>query len=164
MHPAQREIFLDQLLDTLSPHYNIGGYMRLTGELETGALKQAIAVSLNMFDCFRMRFDQNASDPFIVYETADYAGDGIPELDFSNEPASAEAWVQRQMNIPFQFGKDTVPFGMALLKVSESEYWWFFKFHHLVLDGYGFAVWFHFVASKYRDMAGGRETGSEVHL
>ncbi len=31
LHPAQLDVFTDQLLDIKSPQYNIGGYIKLKG-------------------------------------------------------------------------------------------------------------------------------------
>ena len=34
LHPAQKDVYIDQLLNVESPHYNIGGYLKLEGALD----------------------------------------------------------------------------------------------------------------------------------
>jgi amino acid adenylation domain-containing protein len=148
---------MDQLINRDSPHYNVGGYIRLSGELDIIALKAAVQSVPEKFDVFRMRFDIDGPDQ--VYTVDDqYADHFFQEIDFSNSEnpeTVAQAWMQGRFNTPFLLEKDCLPFEHCLIKVSNEEYFFFNRYHHLVTDGYGFAVWANYIADKYRSLTEG---------
>ena len=61
LHPAERDVFIDQLIDVKSPHYNVGGYLVLEGDLDKEKFLQAVHSSPKVFDAYKMRFDGNSS-------------------------------------------------------------------------------------------------------
>ena len=42
LHPAQWDVYTDQLLNVDSPHYNIGGYIRLKGPVDKKKFQEAV--------------------------------------------------------------------------------------------------------------------------
>jgi hypothetical protein len=84
LHPAQRDVFIDQLLNVESPHYNIGGYIRLEGTLDKQKFIQAVHSAPKVFDAYKMRFSSDASNPSFLLDE-DYERLELDELDFSNE-------------------------------------------------------------------------------
>ncbi len=157
LHPAQLDVFLDQLIDPDSPHYNTGGYIVLKGTLDKEKFMAVVRSVPVVFDAFRMRFDMHSDEPGFYLDTA-YNCFEISEVDFSKEadPAAAAAkWVQDDFNIAFPIVKDALLFKQALLKIADDEYWSFNKYHHLITDGYGFAVWAQFVAGNYLALISG---------
>ncbi|MEO5647862.1 MAG: condensation domain-containing protein, partial [Chitinophagaceae bacterium] len=152
LHPAQQDVFIDQLINVNSPQYNIGGYIILKGTLEKDKLRETIETSPGIFDVFKMRFDANAPD-LIGYTDEDYKVFELGEIDFSDksDPRNhALEWMQERMNIPFPFDKKRCSFEQVLIKISANEHWLLGRFHHLVMDGYGFIVWVQYMARKYR--------------
>ncbi len=57
MHPSQCDVYVDQLLHRKSPHYNIGGYIKLKGKLNLAKFTEAVNSAALVFDAFKMRFD-----------------------------------------------------------------------------------------------------------
>ena len=55
MHPAQQDIYVDQLINKNSPHYNLGGYIKLKGILDKKKFKMAVDSAPEVFDVFKMR-------------------------------------------------------------------------------------------------------------
>ncbi|MBN9384021.1 MAG: amino acid adenylation domain-containing protein, partial [Chitinophagaceae bacterium] len=157
LHPAQQDIYLDQLLERNSPHYNIGGYIRLTGRLDKDILKMALKSVPEVFDAFHMGFDIDGDHPCFYYISGiDYHE--FKELDFSTGDlphVHAREWMRAQFNIPFRLGKGERPTELYLLKISDYEHWFFNKYHHLITDGFGFAIWAKYVALKYSKLNAG---------
>src|ERR1700709_2237552 len=103
LHPAQQDVYMDQLLNTESPEYNIGGYIVLKGNLDKGKFQEAVNSGPAVFDAFKMRFDTNAAD-FQYYYDENFTRLNLTELDFSDKPeaaAYAEKWAQDSFNTPF---------------------------------------------------------------
>ena len=161
LHPAQWDVYTDQLLNVESPHYNIGGYIKLKGPLEKEKFREAVSAAPRIFDVFRMRFDVNLSESPCYYDE-DYLRCDMPELDFShrqNPEDEATAFMQSRFNTAFVIHKDSLLFEHFLIKISEDEYWAFGRYHHLIIDGYGFIAWAQYVALKYKALVG--ETGEK---
>jgi len=151
LHPAQRDVFLDQLIHPDSSHYTIGIGLKLSGNINIPALKLAIAGSADVFDVYRMRFDSEAEElsGYFVQEPSPI---DIIEMDFSDRLHSGEdtrEWIQGFLNLAFDISKENSLIKHSLLKVSEAEYWWYCKFHHLICDGVSFNVQLNYVAKKY---------------
>jgi amino acid adenylation domain-containing protein len=152
LHPAQRDVFLDQLIHPASSHYTIGIGLKLSGNINIHTLKLAIAGSADVFDVYRMRFDLEAEElsGYFIQEPSPI---DIIEKDFSDclHPSDdARSWIQELLNLAFDIRKGTSLIQHSLLKVSETEYWWYCKFHHLICDGVSFNVQLNYVAKQYR--------------
>ena len=154
LHPAQWDVYTDQLLNVESPHYNIGGYIKLKGSLDNEKFKEAVCSAPATFDVFRMRFDTNLSESPCYYEE-DYQRCEMPELDFSqgqDPEGEATAFMQNRFNTAFVVHKDSLLFEHFLIKISPDEHWAFGRYHHLIIDGYGFIAWAQYVALKYKSL------------
>jgi amino acid adenylation domain-containing protein/FkbH-like protein len=154
LHPAQRDVYLDQLINIDSPHYNIGGYIKLKGFLDKEKFLEAVNSAPKVFDAFKMRFDLDAAD-YKCYAPETFDKYETPELDFSvtgNPVQEASSWIQNRFNTPFVIQKESPLFEQALLKIADDENWFFGRYHHLITDGYGFIVYVQYLARKYKSL------------
>ena len=156
LHSAQRDIFVDQLINKESPLYNIGGYIKLKGSLNIEKFHKAINSAPEVFDAFNMRFDLQSADPvcYLNYDNDNSKGE-LKDMDFSRkkDPESeAISWMQNRFNTHFIIKKENPLYEQSLLKISENEYWFFGRYHHLITDGYGFIVFVQYFAQKYKSL------------
>ncbi len=154
LHPAQRDIYVDQLLNTGSSHYNIGGYIKLQGNLNREKFREAVNSAAKLFDAFKMRFDLEAADQ-VCYAESSYDILELTELDFSdreNPKKDALLWMQQRFNRHFLIKKDNPLSEHSLIKISVDEHWFFGRYHHLITDGFGFIVFIQYVGLKYKSL------------
>src|SRR5688572_17932628 len=154
LHTSQQDIIIDQLINTDSPHYNIGGYIILKGALDKSAFHQTIGSAPAVFDVFRARFNPDITNLHVTYQDG-YTQLELPTLDFSAEgdPAGkAIAWMEGRFKIPFPIAPGAQLFEQYLIKISSDEHWFFGRYHHLVTDGFGFLVWVQCLSRKYRSI------------
>ena len=159
LHPAQRDVYVDQLIYINSAHYNIGGYIQLRGSLNIEIFSQVVQSTPDVFDAFRQRFDHTEAEP-VCYIDYGYAKLPLQQLDFSshaNPAESAKLWMQTNFNKPILIKTESLPFEECLLRISDNEYWFFGKYHHLITDGYGFIVLVDYLAKKYRSLLQGEK-------
>jgi amino acid adenylation domain-containing protein len=158
LHPAQREVYVDQLLHIDSPQYNIGAYIILKGDLDVKKIHEAVGSLPAVFDAFKMRFD--LTSPELVYQLdSDFNEAELIEADFSNqtEPqAEAKVWMRQVFATPFKLESDTTPFEHYLIKIADNEHWLLLKYHHLIIDGYGFIVSIRYLSQKYGSLITGQ--------
>ncbi len=159
LHPAQHDVYTDQLVNGNSPLYNVGGYICLKGPLDHLRFLKMVNDAPGIFDAFTMRFNLEAADFSVYFNEAikDFQVD-LKDLSSEHDPAArAFEWMQNDFNQPLKITPDTVPYKQVLIKLSDGEYWFYGKYHHLVMDGYGFIVWVKYLADKYRAIKSSNE-------
>ncbi|MFH7013662.1 non-ribosomal peptide synthase/polyketide synthase [Flavobacterium sp. FlaQc-52] len=162
LHIAQQEVYYGQLMNPESPLYNIGGYTIFKGSFDVSQFKQVIEGLSDVFDVFNIKFDFTENEPaFYISDFPEKVF--IDELDFSSElepRKKASEWMQNQFNIAFDLKEEKL-YKYTLIKIGKDEYWWFVCFHHLITDGFGFAIKVDYVINQYENFIKGEE-GSEV--
>ncbi|UOE51896.1 amino acid adenylation domain-containing protein [Mucilaginibacter sp. SMC90] len=157
LHPAQREVYINQLLNMDSPQYNIGGYIVLKGDLNVEKFHETVGSLPFVFDAFKMSFDFKSPD-FIYQLNTEINECELIEADFSTQAdpgAEAKIWMQQAFSIPFDLAGGTTPYEHYLIKIADNEHWFLMKYHHLITDGYGVGVSVEYLAKKYRSLVAG---------
>ena len=150
---AQRAVYLGHHVDPDTASYNTAEYVVFDGAVDAGLLESAIGTALSETQTLRLRFGDNG----LRQRTAPVVAWQLQLLDFSaatDARESARSWmhaaVQRRLNI--DRGE---LFAQALLRISDTESWWFQIAHHIALDGYGYVLFARRVAEVYSALAGG---------
>ncbi|MBB6498472.1 non-ribosomal peptide synthetase [Pedobacter cryoconitis] len=154
LHPAQKDVYIDQMINTEAPYYNVGGYILLKGLLDKEKFIAAVNSAPLVFDALKMRFDLQDPQP-VAYLDETYDHFELPELVFEDGPDKKERvgqWIREQLAAPFKIEKTSIPVEQYLIQVQEDEYWYYFKFHHLIADGYGLSGLNQFIARKYKSL------------
>ncbi|NIJ72292.1 non-ribosomal peptide synthetase [Xanthomonas sp. F4] len=154
--PAQQDIYLEgQLFGKVVN--NIGGYQVYRGELDLGRFRQARTRLLQENDAYRLRFREvgGRCTPFL----SDVCQTELRIVDVATA-AAALAWIEERMATAFGDIASNV-FEDALLRLASGEHWYFSKAHHLIMDGWGFALQMRRFLGMYADLG---ETAPEVAL
>ncbi len=162
LHTAQFDIYIDQLINIESPHYNLGKYLKLKGPLDTEAFQKAINSSPETFDVFKMRFDLGDSNPQFYFDE-NFNSLELETMDLSDriDPQQvAISWMQKRFNTPFSIQKKNPLFEFVLIKIAHNEHWFFVRYHHLITDEYGLVIWVNYIAKKYKALI----SGSNLHV
>lgn len=153
LHPAQRDIFIDQVMNPDSLRYSQGCYLILKDNLNKDLFLSSVNQMLSAHDVFRLQFDTDEVDSPATL---------IPELpstifvekDFSNKSEEdALMWMQEQLNIPISLIPGNFPHQHYIIKINDNTHWYFMHYHHIILDGLGLSNWFKEVAECYRELA-----------
>ncbi|RKZ84634.1 MAG: hypothetical protein DRR19_17435 [Candidatus Parabeggiatoa sp. nov. 1] len=158
----QRDIWFDQILHPDVPLYNIGGYLRIEGPIDTARFEQALNQVIAENDALRIILHEGESLP-----TQTFAENVHLKLDFhdfseqENAHESALEWMQREFVKPFKL-YDGLLFQFALCKISANCYYWFGKQHHLTIDGWAASLIVQRVAAAYNALSTG-QTGEQKY-
>lgn len=149
---VQKPIWSDQVLHENSALYNIGGYVRIEGKLDTECFCEALNTVLHSAKALTVGFVVSDGMPFQQFILrSSYR----PEyLDFSASTSpfqTSEKWMCTQLAIPIKLSDDW-NLQFALLKVSEESYIWFIKIHHMLIDGWGISCLVKEVANAYTNL------------
>ncbi|MEM6816384.1 MAG: condensation domain-containing protein, partial [Bacteroidota bacterium] len=151
LHLAQQDIYYEQIMNPRSALYNIGGYITFKGKIDSTQFKKIIQNSPDEIDIFKIKFDFTGSGP--LYYQKDKSGPiHIGELDFSkstNPQKEAMDWMQNEFSIPFDIYQGEL-YRFTFIKVAEDRHILFGCFHHLIIDGFGFAVYSNYLIDRYK--------------
>ena len=159
LHPAQQDIYVDQVMHHSSPDYNLGFCLILTGDIDRALFSSALDDALSAHDVFRLRFDLNHPEPVAIV-SEDNLRDILKEKDFSKRTdpeKAAVAWMQKLIDTPMVLQPDFLPYEHYLLQINESTWWYFSRLHHLVIDGVGISNWLNDLAAHFRERKAGRK-------
>ncbi|MFK8101570.1 MAG: amino acid adenylation domain-containing protein, partial [Saprospiraceae bacterium] len=153
LHPAQQEVYFDQITRPDSSYYNVGGYITMKGKLDRACFVEILRNLPSVFDAYQLRFDFENTKPQCTFDQRVSELD-ITEFDFcdhENPKEEALAWLQHQFNQAFDLDQNHF-YEILLIKLGEEEYLWAMRYHHLITDGYGFGVLLHYIANQYSQL------------
>ncbi len=138
LHPAQENVYLDQLAHPNSPIYNIGAYMLIEEEVCLSRINQAWKSMVARYDALRLEIvPQKAELPLQRVLPADKVTSIVEYIDYSQEHSPEETahnWMQSQYEKFFDIFKSE-RYQIALLKLTKNRYYIFSRFHHFFCDG-----------------------------
>ena len=159
---AQTGIWFAQRLDPSSSAYNIAEYIEIDGRIDPTLFERALRQVVSESEALHVQFVEVDGEPRQIAGAS--SAWSIPLIDLSGEAdaqAAAEAWMNADLARPIDPTRDAL-FGYALLKASATRYFWYARYHHLVMDGYGMWLVARRVADAYTQLCTGqsaRENG-----
>jgi amino acid adenylation domain-containing protein len=155
---AQQRLWLLDQLAPGNPFYNLGGALRMTGELAVPALGRALAEVVRRHEVLRTGFASVEGRP--VQRIVSVLGWELPAIDLGVLPAALrEAEMRRlvtaQARLPFDLGRPPL-LRAALLRLADAEHVLIFALHHIASDGWSMGVLTGEVAQLYAAFASRR--------
>ncbi|MER6169537.1 amino acid adenylation domain-containing protein, partial [Streptomyces violaceorubidus] len=140
-----------------SPLYNCATYFDIAGRLRPGLLADAIRRTVEETEALRVRFSEDGGELWQTVAPAD--ADPLHVVDVSADPdpeAAARAWMDADLATPTDPRHDPL-YTHALFVLGADRSQLYFRHHHIVLDGYGQAVYCRRLAQTYTALAAGRD-------
>ncbi|WP_216205116.1 non-ribosomal peptide synthetase [Amycolatopsis aidingensis] len=147
---AQAGIWLAQRIDPDSAVYNIALRVELRGAVDLGRFAAAVRTAVTEAECLHVRIEAEGATP---WQRPVPPRCTVPVLDLRAEPdpaAAAEEWMRRERSAPVDLSRPPL-FAQALLRVGEERVWWYQRYHHTLLDGYGAVL----IARRVGELYGG---------
>ncbi|HEX6373983.1 MAG TPA: amino acid adenylation domain-containing protein [Longimicrobium sp.] len=157
---AQERLWFLDRLQPGSAFYNVPLALRLTGDLDAGALERALGAIVRRHEALRTTFQEHGGAPVQVIAAS--FGFGLPVEDLS-----ALADEEREARVRSRAAEEAVrPFDLAagplfracLLRLSAGEHVLLMGMHHVVSDGWSMGVLFRELSSLYRTYRNGEES------
>jgi amino acid adenylation domain-containing protein len=127
---AQRSMWLHHRTFPNSPAYNVCLLVRMSGDLDTGALRAALRAVIRRHAVLRTVYDET-DDGAVQVVTDDDTLD-LPPLDIAPERAQARA--EELAARPFDLRKER-PIRLELLRLGDREHALVLVVHHIAWDG-----------------------------
>ncbi|EOQ50227.1 TPA: enterobactin non-ribosomal peptide synthetase EntF [Citrobacter braakii] len=157
---AQPGIWMAEKLSTLPSAWSVAHYVELTGELDAPLLAKAVVAGLEQADTLRMRFSEDNGEVWQWVDSAlAFAPPEIIDLREKSDPhAAARALMQADLQQDIR-ADGTKPLVFHLLiQVGEKRWYWYQRYHHLLVDGFSFPAITRQIAAIYRAWLHGEPT------
>ena len=137
---AQPGIWMAERLSTLPGAWSVAHYVELRGDIDPTLLGRAIVTGLSQADTLSMRFCEDNGEAWQwVDENRHFAEPDYRDLRTSHDPhAAALALMQADLgqNLRVDGGNPLVCH--QLLRVGDKCWYWYQRYHHLLVDGFSF--------------------------
>uniref|UniRef100_UPI000B1ED7B1 non-ribosomal peptide synthetase n=1 Tax=Nocardia yamanashiensis TaxID=209247 RepID=UPI000B1ED7B1 len=133
---AQRGIWFAQHLAGETP-ISIAQYVEFDGAVDIELLADAARRAGREFGTGYLRLLEIDELPWQLVDTS--LDDRIDTVDFRSEAdpeAAARAWMRTEYTAPLDMTRDRLC-KVAMLRLGADRWWWYSRFHHILLDGVG---------------------------
>ncbi|MFK0023094.1 amino acid adenylation domain-containing protein, partial [Streptomyces sp. NPDC090798] len=152
---AQAGIWFGHQLDPSGHAYNIAEYVEFRGEIDVVLFQEACRQAFRESEALHLRFSEGADG---VRQTVDPSLVPVVRLiDVSGEPdpeTAARDWMQADLVRRVDILTDQL-WTFALFEISSRRYFWYARFHHILMDGYGGALFQQRVGEIYAALLSG---------
>ncbi|MDK9603378.1 enterobactin non-ribosomal peptide synthetase EntF [Lelliottia wanjuensis] len=157
---AQPGIWMAEQLSTLPNAWSVAHYVELKGEINAPLLAKAIVEGMMQADTLRTRFSEDNGEVWQwIDESMTLAEPKRVDLRDNADPhAAAVALMEADLaqNLRVDSGQ---PLAFQLLiQVEDNRWYWYQRYHHLVVDGFSFPAITRQIAAIYAAWAKGEPT------
>jgi nonribosomal peptide synthetase DhbF len=146
---AQLGVWFAHKIDPANPIYNIGQSIEIHGPVDPSLFNAAVTQAAADTEAYRVRFIEEIDGPRQIIGPPSEIS--IPLLDVSAEldpQAAAEAWMKADLANPVDLLRDPL-FRFALFKAAPARFFWYQRYHHVLIDGFGVVLFKRRVADIY---------------
>ncbi|WP_054179845.1 enterobactin non-ribosomal peptide synthetase EntF [Trabulsiella odontotermitis] len=157
---AQPGIWMAEQLSTLPNAWSVAHYVELSGELDAARLSQAIVAGMMQADTLRMRFrEQDGVISQWLDETLTFAAPDVVDVRAEAQPhAAALAMMQADLNQNLRVDSGNPLVMHTLFRIADNHWYWYQRYHHLLVDGFSFPAITRQIAAIYRAWQQGEPT------
>ncbi|MFG0803261.1 enterobactin non-ribosomal peptide synthetase EntF [Leclercia sp. GLN_9] len=157
---AQPGIWMAEQLSDLPNAWSVAHYVELTGPVDAPLLAKAVAAGMMQADTLRMRFtEDNGEIAQWVDESIILPEPQIIDLRANPDPhAAALAQMQADLNQNLRVDNGQPLAFHLLIQVADNRWYWYQRYHHLVVDGFSFPAITRQIVAIYRAWSNGEAT------
>ncbi|EPQ6909944.1 enterobactin non-ribosomal peptide synthetase EntF [Citrobacter freundii] len=157
---AQPGIWMAEKLSTLPSAWSVAHYVELTGELDASLLAKAVVAGLEQADTLRMRFSEDNGEVWQWVDSAlAFAQPEIIDLREKTDPhEAARALMQADLQQDIRADGNKPLVFHQLIQVGDKRWYWYQRYHHLLVDGFSFPAITRQIAAIYRAWLHGEAT------
>ncbi|MFK3660266.1 enterobactin non-ribosomal peptide synthetase EntF [Scandinavium sp. NPDC088450] len=153
---AQPGIWMAEQLSTLPNAWSVAHYVELEGDINGALFQQAIATGLNQTETVRTRFAQENGEAWQWLDDQPFATPALFDLRGEADAcATAKAQMQADLaqNTRVDSGNPLVCH--QLYQVAENRWYWYQRYHHLLVDGFSFPAITRQIVQIYKALLSG---------
>lgn len=147
---AQPGIWIADQLSPYSNAYAVAHFVELRGALNSALLSRAIVAGMQEADTLNMAFGEQEGEPLQWPAPQHFREPEIIDLrDAADPAAAARALMQQDMSGDLRVLSGAPLYHHSLLRLGEDHWYWYQRYHHLVVDGFSFTALTRRIAHLY---------------
>ena len=160
---AQHEVWVADQLDRSSARHNCGGFLDVRGPLRLDVLAAAVQQAVAETQALQVRI---AADGERAWQWLAETSAPVQFVDLSAaSPAEAESlawdWMRTDLRTPVAVTEGPL-FQHAVIRLASDRHLFYFRYHHIVLDGFGQALYWQRIAQLYTAFSHGMPVPAPV--
>ncbi|HCT2237898.1 TPA: enterobactin non-ribosomal peptide synthetase EntF [Klebsiella quasipneumoniae] len=157
---AQPGIWMAERLSTLPGAWSVAHYVELRGALDPALLGKAIVAGLQQADTLSLRFEEQEGEVWQwVAAERTFAEPPIIDLRLTPDPhRAATERMQADLAQDLRVDGGNPLVCHQLLRVGDDRWYWYQRYHHLLVDGFSFPAITRQIAAIYRAWQRGEAT------
>ena len=155
---SQTEIWLaSQLGPEASCAFNEPFFVRFNGPFKIDLMKQAIQSAIARHEAFRLRFSDDGERQFLTSEEdLDIQLTDVSDLDVEDRNVHFSQMQERMATMPFDLANGPL-LRIEILKMDAEDHAILFSAHHIVCDGWSWAVLLDEISQWYNALCSGTQ-------
>lgn len=147
---AQPGIWIADQLSAYPNAYAVAHYIELHGELDSVLLGKAIVAGMQEADTLNMAFGEQDGEPVQWPSPQTFTAPEIIDLRHEADPAAAaRALMTADMSGDLRVLSGAPLWHHQLLRLDDKHWFWYQRYHHLVVDGFSFTALTRRIANIY---------------
>lgn len=155
-HPQKRIWYIENIYEN-TVMYNIGGYLKIKGEVNFNLIEEAINILIERNEGLRLRFLEK-NGKFLQY-IKEFERLKVQYIDLSkceNSESSLYKWTEKEMQKPLSLKSDDLYF-FTFFKKNDTENVLFLRMHHIISDGWSFSIISNYICDLYTKLTNGED-------
>lgn len=149
---AQQSVWVAQKLEPKNPCFNCGGYLELQGEIEVAIFESALLKVVAETDALRTQFiEEETGEVWQTVKPNHLKPFPFHYMDLTQNPDSAqiaETFMRDDLAKPVDIIRGPL-FNQVLFKLKENLFFFYLRYHHIVMDGFSQILYWRRVAEIY---------------
>ncbi|MCZ4059434.1 enterobactin synthase subunit F [Pantoea sp. LMR881] len=141
------------IADQLSKHHNayaVAHFIELRGELNSALLGKAIVAGMKEADTLNMAFGEQDGEPQQWPAPQAFSEPEVIDLRHEADPAAAaRALMRTDMSGDLRVLSGAPLWHHSLMRLGDRHWYWYQRYHHLVVDGFSFTALTRRIANLY---------------
>lgn len=141
------------IADQLSKHHNayaVAHFVELRGELNSALLAKAIVAGMKEADTLNMAFGEQDGEPQQWSSPQAFSEPNVIDLRHETDPAAAaRALMHQDMSGDLRVLSGASLWHHSLMRLGDQHWYWYQRYHHLVVDGFSFTALTRRIANLY---------------
>lgn len=155
---AQTWVWYAQCAAPDNPVYKAAEYIDIDGGIDLSLLRSAVCRAVEDTDALRARFETDEEGaPWQVVEDCAWAFPVVDLRSAADPWSAARDWMDQDLRRPLDLTRAPL-FSFAVLRISDQRSLVYFGVHHVLLDGYGLALFLQRVAEVYSALERGEQS------
>jgi enterobactin synthetase component F len=148
---AQPGIWMAEQLSPQANAWSVAHYVELNGDVNSALLSRAILEGMAEADTLRMRFGERDGEAIQwIDEDFRFEAPEVVDLRGCDDPtAAARERMRQDLSADLRLASGKPLYHHQLLRIGDQRWYWYQRYHHMVVDGFSFTAITRRIANIY---------------